>query len=364
MKQKLLLYKPAFVVLALLVYKSACCQLSIQAMPSEYRTYDAITNFSIRNSSTDPVTVSMRIELSEETQGNVLTVTVPEAIIKPGVILYRSLATEESFRFSNNTVSRYLQSNDRLADGRYRLCYYVQSRKAGVPDESYCTKFTISNSSPLVLVAPADGSALCDERPTFQWVSPRPLPADAKTRLVLTEIKEGQNETEAMYRNMPEVNIMEAGNSTLPLPSYVERLKENVRYAWQVTVYNNAGVIQKSEIWTFRKSCSNEKSIKKNDETFPELKKGAESNYYLVKEAIRFSFVNSFSVEKLDYVIIDLQTNKPIRYYPEVQVHTGLNQVEIDVDDCRGLNRGKYYMVRAINVQNSPIQMRFRYDDK
>jgi hypothetical protein len=334
-------------------------QINVELATSKFNTYESIASFNIRNATIDAIAANVRVTLSEDAGGNVFTINWIDVLLKPGLTPSLSFDNKARTNFYNTSVSNYLKANDKLADGNYRICYSVAPTKAGILPYEYCTVFAINNAGPLLLISPINGEQLCNERPTFQWQNPMPLPVDAKVKLTLVEMQPGQNETEAMVRNMPLVNIMETSGSFLEMPSFVKELKENTSYAWQVTVYNKGGIIKKSEIWVFKKSCSMPKEEKTSD-AFRQLKPQFDGNYYLVKDKILFYFTNAYSTEKLDYAIIDIETNTPIKYYPAVPIHTGVNNIEIDIDDCQGLKKGKYYLLKAMNVYSSALQMRFK----
>jgi hypothetical protein len=336
-------------------------QITINPLGVNFRSYDEITRFNISNGLTEPVAVSIRIDLTEKTNGNVLTLTVPDATLHTGINSFRDFSSMVKFTFYNTSSSNHLKTNDRLPDGEYRVCYTVVTKKGLAADANHCVNFTIGNNTPLILITPFNGHEICEERPTFQWQNPAPLAVDAKIRLVLVELQAGQNETEALYRNLPVMNIMDVKGNSLPFPSFVEKLKENTEYAWQVMVYNASGILAKSEIWTFKKSCKNTEVLPPTT-AFNQLRSALDGNYYIAKDHIHFSFNNSYSTEKLDYMILDAETNTPIKHYPVVAIRTGMNYVSIDADDCRGLKKGKYYVLLARNVHSSVLQMRFRYD--
>lgn len=354
--------KLTLILLSILWINTSAAQLSVASNTVTINNYADLTNFTLRNAGS-AVDVNIRIELTEANGAGVLAVHVPLTSLPSGNTLFSSVSANAVLSFYENPVSNYLRNNDQLPEGKYRVCYEVVVLKGTGGDTKLCLDFSISNGSPVLLINPADESNICDERPTFQWVNPSPFPAGAKVRFVLSEIKAGQTGTEAIYRNVPVVNLNDVGTATiLPLPSFIEQLQENASYAWQVIIYDNNGVIQKSEVWTFKKSCGNEKAIQ-TETAYPQLTKQEEVSIYIVKDVIRFSFVNSYGTEKLDYSIIDAQTNKAIKYYPEVRIHTGVNNVSIDVDDCNGLKKGKFYIIKVTNVQSLPLQMKFRYDD-
>lgn len=336
-------------------------QVSVELTSPSFTNYESIATFSIRNTSTDAVTANVKITLSEEMGGNVFTIIFSDVLLKSGLISSQFFSEKARTNFYNTTVSNYLKSNDKLADGNYRICYSILPVKSGLLPFEYCTLFSVNNTGPLVLVSPINGEHICSERPIFQWQNPMPLPMDAKVKLTMVEIGAGQNETEAMVRNMPLVNVMETSSSFLEIPSYVKELKENISYAWQVTIYNKSGIIKKSEIWVFKKSCETKKETP-NTEAFRFLKAEFDGNYYEVKEKIRFAFTNAYSVEKLAYIIVDIETGKPIKFFPDVKVHGGMNHIEIDGDDCQGLKKSKYYLLKAFNINSTVLQMRFKYN--
>ncbi len=335
-------------------------QLSIDLLSSKFTSLASISSFNVRNSSPDAVTASIRITLTEDAGGKVFTINAQDILLKQGIVPSSSFSDRLKMTFYNTAVSNYLKANDKLADGSYTICYSITPVKVGLSPYEYCTNFTINNLGPLLLISPMNGEQLCSERPAFQWQNPMPLPTDAKVKFTLVEMLPNQNETEAMVRDLPIATIMDVQGTVLPMPSFVKELKEGSSYAWQVTIYNGMGVIKKSEIWVFKKSCELKPSKEPNSDAFRQLKPEFDGNYYLVKNRILFYFTNAYSTEKLDYSIIDIETNTPIKYYPAINIHTGVNNISIDADDCQGLKKGKYYMLKALNVHSSPLQMRFQ----
>lgn len=352
-----------FVLLGCWLPQQSMAQLSVEPLPANFSNYASIATFSVRNATMDAVAANVKVTVSQETGGNVFAINWIDVLLKPGLTPSQSFDKKASTHFYNSPASNYLQSNDKLADGNYRICYSVAPTKAGLPPYEYCTVFTVNNIGPLLLISPINGEQLCSERPTFQWQNPMPLPAGAKVKLTLVEMLPEQNETEAMVRNMPLVNVMDVSGSFLEMPSFVKELKENTSYAWQVTVYNQGGIIKKSEIWVFRKSCEGVKAKPVTD-AYRLLQAEFDGNYYEAKGKIRFAFTNGYSVEKLAYTITDIETGKPIKFFPDVKVHRGMNHVDIDGDDCQGLKKGKYYLLKVFNVNSTVLQMRFRYNEE
>lgn len=212
MKQRINFYIVLWVLLCGIAIQSKA-QLSVELLSSRFNNYQSIVNFNVRNTSTEAVTANLRITLSEEVSGNVFTINWMDVLLRTGVNSSQSFPQKAITNFYATSVSNYLQSNDKLADGNYKICYSINPSKAGIAPFEYCTVFTINNAGPLMLISPINGEQLCSERPTFQWQNPMPLPIDAKVKLTLVEMKAGQNETEAMIRNMPLVNVMDASGS-------------------------------------------------------------------------------------------------------------------------------------------------------
>lgn len=341
---------------------SALCQITIDVPNPSYKTYEDIKRFNIINGISEPLTAIIKIELSDMHDNHLFTITVREAVLASGVNSFQSYVRKAVLNFYNNPGASYLKLNDQLADGDYKVCYSVITQKAGVAPANRCEMFTVHKTTPLVLVYPADMSEVCEERPVFQWQNPAPLPADARIKLLVAVIQPGQNETEAVNRNIPLINLSDVKANSVQLPSYIENLAEGNSYAWQVIIYNANGIIKKSEIWRFSKKCGNEVKQKQDADAFRQLKNSFDGNYYVVRKAIRFSFINSYATEKLDYSIVDIETGEKIRYYPEVSITSGMNNIEIDVNDCRGLKKGRIYVLKAVNIHSTVLQMRFKYE--
>jgi len=348
--------------LLLALNKHGFTQLSFEPLSVEYRNLEAMSRFKIANALTEEIRANVRMDLTVKGGEKVLTLEAFDIALKPGINFLNIQTAAAKLQFYHSEASNYLKLNDQLADGEYELCYTVRSKKGNVSELNYCTDFIVRNSSPLMLLSPFNGQSICEERPTLQWQNPMPLPADAKIRLVMAEVLAGQNETEAIYRNLPLLHLTDVGTNTLPMPSYVEQLKDGSTYAWQVVIYNESGILRKSEIWKFTKDCASPVKKNEDNDSYRQLKPQFDGTYYLAKEQIRFSFINSYSTEKLDYSIIDLETGSKIKFYPEINIHSGLNNIVIDADDCTGLKKGKIYMLKATNIHSTVLQMRFKYE--
>jgi len=178
--------------------------------------------------------------------------------------------------------------------------------------------------------------------------------------LVLSEIKTGQNPTEALNYNLPVINQSHIIAPILPYPSIAPQLVKGKKYAWQVTAYKDQTVLNRSEIWEFTVDCQD--SVKKvADDGYRDIEDLSKGNYYIASRYLKFALVNPYQAQDLKYTILPLNSpDKKIRRLPKLKIISGLNQIKIDLS-LTNLKSGEYYVLNAWLPNGSTRSLRFIY---
>jgi len=295
-------------VIFLLNHGKGFCQISINFNAAvNGQSVDALAFVQIINSSGEDVKASIVIRVEESSKGKVSTAHFSNVPLAKGSnTISPASFSRGQFSFGSNYNANILSQTGRFPEGDYEYCFEIEitdSKTQWVTSyfES-CFNFQLQPLTPLLLINPPDEEESCNKRPLFTWQLPIPLPLNSKCRLILTEIRDAQDIAEAINFNIPLINQGNIYGNRLVFPAGSSSLREGVKYAWQVTVYNELSIIKKSEIWIYSVKC-NEADMQPGGEGYRELKEDFDGNYYLTSRMVRFSFENPYTKGLLNYSI-------------------------------------------------------------
>jgi hypothetical protein len=364
MKLKFLKYGLLVTVLSLITMTGKS-QLTINFNAPVYgQSLEGLSFVQVFNSSNEDVLINLTVKVSETNLGNVLTGKINSIPIKRGMnTIDRSAFSKGRFSFGNNSAGQVLSQTGRFPDGEFEYCFEAEiaNSKSLWPVENFENCFVQQTQplSPLLLINPADGEEACNVRPTFIWQLPMPLPADAKCRLILSEIKNSQDLAEAVDHNLPVINQGNITGNQLIYPGTAPLLKEGMRYAWQVTVYSGRTILKKSEIWEYHVKCF-ESIPDAAEDGYRELKESDDGNFYMADNILRFSFRNPYIKGNLPYTIVNLKNpSANITGLPKLMMLPGLNKYDLDLSDNKSFKNGEEYLLRVNLVNNKQFTLRF-----
>jgi hypothetical protein len=85
-------------------------------------------------------------------------------------------------------------------------------------------------------------------------------------------------------------------------------------------------------------------------------------NFYIAKNTLKFSLINSYNRSSLQYGISDLSSPEtPIGNLPRINLETGPNKIDLPLEDIKGLELGKMYLLRVMNTDGQALYLRFIY---
>lgn len=341
-------------------------QVAVNFSPAIYgQSLDGLAYAQIMNSSPGMLRAKLTIRVR---QGNVhvLTVITPVFMLRPGMnAIDRTAFSKARFAFGNNNYGLTLSQSGRFLEGEYEYCFELDISESKdprlAPVYENCFVHQLQPRTPLLLINPIDEDEFCNKRPQFIWQPPVPLPADARYRLVITEVKDKQDIVEAVTYNPPIVNQGNIIGNTLFYPSNASELKEGQQYAWQVTVYVKQTILVKSEVWTFTQKCQEPKQEPVTD-SYRELKETEGGDFYLANTWLRFSLNNPYAAGDLTYSITSMaEPGKPIKGLPALKMTPGLNKYDIDLSDNKAFKTDQEYVLTVRLANNRTYKLRFIY---
>lgn len=355
--------------LGLLLATGTKGQVVVNFSPVVYgQSLDGLAYALIMNSTPGNLLAKVTIRVRQGSM-NVVTVIMAPFQLHPGQNeINKSAYSTARFAFGNNNYGLMVSQTGRFLEGEYEYCFEVdvsESKDPRLPPVfENCFTHLLLPRTPLLLINPVDGDEICNRRPQFIWQPPMPLPADARFRLLLTEVKDRQDIVEAITYNPPIINQANIPGNTLFYPSNAPELKEGQKYAWQVTVYVAKTILTRSEVWTFIHKCQDPKREITPD-SYRELKEVDGGDFYVADTWLRFSLNNPYAAGELNYSITAMDASgKTVKGLPNLKLAAGLNKYEIDLSEKNKFKVGREYMLSVQLADNRTLRLRFIYKNE
>jgi hypothetical protein len=343
-------------------------QVIVQFVPEIHgRSTDGLMWVKLNSMLNGSKTVILETTVIEKKAGRVLTISTAPFVLMPGnQSLRRDAVTSAGISFSNSNTARLVRQSSYFPEGEYEYCFRILSESKTNPEilGEQCFDHIVEPLTPLFLIEPYNKQSICDKRPVFTWQPSMPAIPGSQYRLTLAEIKPGQNFQEALVYNIPLINQSNIVAPMLLYPPSARELEESKKYAWQVTVYKDGIVLNRSEIWEFSIKC-NDTPVVETATGFRDIEDLAKGNYYIAEGRVLFAISNAYEAADLQYSLICL--NKPDQSFkklPKVKLARGNNNITIDLSEKNGFKDGQHFIMTVRLPNGSSKQLRFIYKKK
>jgi hypothetical protein len=350
--------------LFLFLFTTIKAQYTIAFMPEvQGRTMDGMYKVRIGNTGARQ-SVSLVITVTEANSGAVVTIKTPAFDLMPGMnSTPPNAAYAAAVGFGSSKLATVVSQSGFFPQGDYDYCFqlYEGSNHNSTLLAEQCFNYNLEPFSSMQLIQPYDGDKICDKRPTFSWQPLIPVVNGVMYRMLLVEVKEGQQRAEALKMNLAIINQQQIPLPMLLYPSLANELVEGKQYAWQVSAYRNELLLVESEIWDFKVDCERD-STKLPAEAFRNLEDLTKGNFYIARGQLLFAFNNTYEAATLKYSIRCL--TKPeleIKKLPTVKVSRGRNQVVIDISENSSFIDGYFYIMDVKLPDGEQKKLRFIY---
>lgn len=339
-------------------------QYTFSFMPEiQGRTIDNIYKVRIGNTAARQ-TVNLTIIVTEARSGTVVTINTPAFELMPGVnSVPPGAAYNATVGFGSSKLSTVVRQSGFFPEGDYDYCFRLYeggNHNSNLLDEQ-CFSYNLQPFSSMQLIQPYDGDKICDKRPAFSWQPLLPAIPGVQYRMMLVEVKEGQQRAEALRMNLAIINQRQIPMPVLLYPSLANPLEEGKKYAWQVGAYKNELLLAETEIWDFTIACEKE-TTSLPAEAFRNLEDLAKGNFYIARGQLLFAFNNTYAETTLTYSIRCLtKPDEQVKKLPKVKIGRGLNQVTIDLSENSSFTDGYYYIMDVKLPDGELKQLRFIY---
>ncbi|QXV63630.1 DUF928 domain-containing protein [Mucilaginibacter sp. 21P] len=308
---------------------------------------------------------SLTITVTERSAGVICIINTPEFTVYPGAgSIPVAAASGARIQFSSSQVGKITAASRAFPQGDYDYCFSLQVSGSDNPPVEQCFEYVLAPFAEMNLLDPYNKDQICDKRPLLTWQPLIPAVPGATYQLVLTEIRSGQNATDALNYNLPLINQPGILSPVLPFPPIAQELENKKRYAWQVTAYKDMTILNRSEIWEFTIDCKD--SVKKADTSasYRDISDMAGGNYYIADGRLNFSFINAYSAGPLQYKISSMaRPDKKLKHLPKLSAISGINKVSIDLVEAGGFVDDEYYTLKVWLPDGVIRTMRFLYKE-
>lgn len=351
-----------------LIQSSLMAQVQVSFQPGIYgKTLDGLTFFQINNQTSSDFNAALRIIVTEDKAGKVAEINVSSIYVKRGLTFFnRSILGTSQLKFGFTQIAAIARQTGKLPEGEYEYCYELTpaETKPGVLDfYENCFHQNLEPLTPLLLIDPADEEKICNQKPPFLWQAPMPVNFNARYRIIVAEVKDKQTPVEALSFNQPVINVSELREPRMNFPMSIKELDKGKTYVWQIYYSVNNILLTKSEIWTFKIDCEEEKEIQ-GDDSYRELKPGVGGDFYVATRRLKFAVNNSYNDGDLNFTITNLkETDKPVQNLPKLKLITGANKYELKLSEYREFKNGEHYQLEVQLPNGQKLFLRFTYQD-
>ncbi|RAJ06539.1 hypothetical protein LX64_01666 [Chitinophaga skermanii] len=364
------LYKYFLILCLVCAASHVQAQFSFTFMPEIHgRSMDGLMMVKIGNHTQEKKFVQLVVTVREAKAGQILTVRTAPFELYPGVTSpLQSSVFNSNVSFAQNKLASIVRQSNYFPEGDYEYCFALEGTgTSGEPGtlQEYCFDYQLQPLSPLMLLEPYEDETVCTPRPALFWQPMMPSIPGLQYRLVLVEVKPGQQKAEAIHYNMALVNQPNIPSPFLFYPAIARPLENGKTYAWQVTAYKNDVILGTSEIWTLNAQCDDLAADQKNEPVYNNIQVLAQRGYFVAHGNVTFIMDGVPRSENLVYSITCL--NKPnlnMKRLPAVPLNPGLNLVNIDVKDRRSFVDGYFYLLKVELPTKETKEIRFLYKSK
>lgn len=352
-------------VTALLAYP-ACAQVNIMFVPEIYgRNVNGLLECKIL-STNQRLTASLTVTVRERKEGTVCVLRTGEFLVVPGTNTVPATAARSgSVQFANSRTGRIIGQSKLFPTGEYDYCFALTIRNTDNPPFEQCFSYSLAPFTELSLIDPFNKDTICSKRPVLSWEPLIPAIPGSYYQLVLSEVKTGQNATEALNYNLPLINQRSLISPVLPYPSMGRELQQGKKYAWQVTAYKDLTILNRSAVWEFVVDCKDSlnKDEEETDNGYRDIEEGAYGNFYAAHGKLKLMIVNDYAPQDLNYEIYAvIGYGQKIKRLPKVRLLYGKNKVSIDLANVKGLVPHQYYVMNILFANGDRKSLRFLYE--
>ena len=355
-------------LLVLLVPRWAAAQLPVDIDLAMIDGVDIkpanVFQYSIISSHDKVLPVTVKGVISYRNTGHKISYSYTYSL-QPGFNMIVQDNISPNWDFSSSGIRDLFFNYNLLPEGTYQYCISVSASVFGesvVKIETECVYRKAADIFMITLLEPENNAKIQEYNPLLSWVVNYPMPGELTYKLRLVEVKNGQNNANALARNNPIYSESNIAQTSLVYPVYAKPLKAFQPYAWTVDAYYRGILIGGAEPWRF---TIIEDSIKENKVPY-------DLSYININKEKRPDGVQAIGKLKIKYDLRDYKTDtlfvklthdgEPIKLREDkLSAKHGDNRYEIEFTDKPKLRHNRIYMIEFTNSMGEVFPISFQY---
>lgn len=287
--------------------------------------------------------------------------------IKPGLNLFTADRIHPTWSFSSQGLRELFMDYKVLPEGTYQYCVKVtpQNVQAELPSNGILEDCLYKQSKDLFsinLIEPEDDAKLYEFNPLFTWVGTYPFQSVLTYRIRIAEVKDGQNQENAVVRNNPIYSENNLLQSTMAYPVYGKPLQLWQPYAWTVDAYYKGILLGGAQPWKFTiVEDSLYKSIPKETSYLDVRREQGDVAVYAVGKLKLKYILEEARQDTLGLILTDEKGNAVKFKTNRLDARAGDNRYEIDFKEDDFLKHGKTYRLQISSGKGSHYTLKFKY---
>lgn len=290
-----------------------------------------------------------------------------KATLQPGMNSFsRDIVHDPQWFFSSTGLQELFFTYGKLPQGTYEYCVEVGLDPSKIENPysdpvDGCIYYTVNDIFLINLVTPENDAKLYEYYPMLGWVVNYPFASELTYRVRVAELKEGQNNENAITRNNPvfqESNVFATG---ITYPVTAKPLQVFQPYVWTVDAYYKGILLGGAEVWKFtiiEDSLLEAVSAEQAYYDFVEHK--GDTRLYAVG-AVKLKYKSEQMNDTL-FIRIFNEKGKEINYsQKELPLRIGDNRIDIDLFDKARVNHRKKYVVEVTTKKQKQYRVPFMY---
>lgn len=248
--------KLRFTGFLILISSYGYCQLSIlNANFNEYNiTANSLSQISVNNIGASGL-VKIEIVLTNSANVRLLSAVSLPVEVKQGLTVFGSHSLPfESISYGTTPQAQYVKTTHRLSSGGFNYCVRIIPLTIIETGDENCQSINVSEDYQLFLINPIDEDVIESSTPILMWMHTEPfnlLGEGEFFRMILVEVKTGQEPDEAILSNVPIFVKSYVAKHQVQYPLDADKLEKGKTYAWHVQKIANGAILSSSEVWSF-----------------------------------------------------------------------------------------------------------------
>jgi len=357
------------------IYLQAQVNIEFNAI-NEYvfNTREAL-NLIVVNNNTKAFPVMVQGKITDAVGQTVAEFKSSEVMLNIGSNIITPMNTSLSdVNYFNQDIAEIESRTGTYPSGNYHICVWLicvsqdcggAGQNAASVEQVKCTQVHIENPTPLILATPENDSEIEETRPMFTWIPPSPVAGSANLNysMILVEIMEGQNKSDALSINRPLIEMEGIAQPSLMFPSDLPELEKGKTYAWQVQAFVGKTPIAKSEQWKFK---IKKEEKKKDSSMYAVVSRNMDAAAYRIAEDgfLYFVFNDSKPTVTLNYEI--MKSNLELIKSSVLKINYDEKESrEVSITDLEFIGFGKFKInVGALNLRPGYYYLHIISQDK